>query len=326
MKNLLCILLLVPSLGFGQSYTTTGFKKGYVVLTSGERKDGQVNYRISTPNREILLIRFKAGKFKASYQPDQLEDHGQIVLIAEEKNNYKDATRNFNPGYIITDEGEKVMCRVAGRKKEPHESQYKNYGPVAVKVANENDEVSIHWANKRKVVYYVQEVEGKERHYINVYDYFVEVENPAGRFSYFKNPRPTHINESATNFTKSLAMAIEERTTKIAAAAAAKASFQADKGKPTHLAVGNATIAAMNAAEAVQGAIDVEGADDILYKEFFIVDNKKQTRSVVYKENINDVLSALLEGCGVDENTTKKASNVKELTDIMGFLEKNACD
>ncbi|SMD34693.1 hypothetical protein SAMN04488029_2142 [Reichenbachiella faecimaris] len=326
MKFTAFILLLLPTLVFGQSYTTTGFKPGYVVLNSGERKDGEVNYRVSTPDREILMIRYKNGKDKANYYPDELQDHGQTVLIADEKNNYSDVSRNFNPGYVILSDGSKIEGKVAGRTKEPHESQYKNYGPVAVKYANDKDEVTKYWANKKEVLYYVQSINGKETHYINLYDYFVEVGNPTGRFSYFVNPRPTHINESATNLSKNLAALAEEQATKLAASAAAKKSFEIDQNKGTDAAVGNATIAAMNAATAVQDAIDVEGADDILYKEYFIVDNKNKTRSVVYKKNIDQVLNALLDGCGLDEKIVEKTGSIKELTEVMGFLEENACN
>lgn len=326
MKKLTILLLLLPFLAMGQSYTITGFTKGFVVLKSGERKDGQVGYRISTPDGDTTLVRFKAGKFKEKYTPDQLSDFGSTLLISDMKNNYGDESKNFHPGYIFLSDGQKIEGRVAGRKKEPHESQYKNFGPLAVKFANEQDEVILHWANRKTVVYYVQIVGGKEHHYINLYDYFVKVENPDGRFSYFKNPLPTHINESATNLSKSMAAMVEQQATEIAAKAAAKKSFEVSQQKGIDQAVGNAAVAAMNAAETVQDVFRVENMEAIVYKEYFIVDNKNKTRSVVYKENIDDVLNAILDGCGLQEKIVNKVGKIKELPEVMIFLEENACD
>ena len=82
----------------------------------------------------------------------------------------------------------------------------------------------------------------------------------------------------------------------------------------------------MNATEAVQDAVKVEDMEAIYFEEYYIVDNKKMTRSVIYKKNVDQVLNAILEGCGLEEKIVNKVGKMKELTEAMVFLEENICD
>ncbi|MEO9802008.1 MAG: hypothetical protein ABJF04_02115 [Reichenbachiella sp.] len=329
MKFTILATLLFPFLTFAQSYTVTPARNGYVVLKSGERKEGDLRLKI-VDRKDTTEIRYKGkNKEKGKYTRDQVvEFRVDPLKIGEVKNDYNEAYRNFNPGTIYFDSGEKLEGQVAGRKKEPHESNFKNFGPVAVKYANENEEITMWWASGKRITYYIQQISGADHHYVNVYDNFVKVENPNGRFSYFRNPRPTHVNESATNLAVAVASSVEEELAKSLAAAAASNSYSELKssGATDAEASANSLIAAMNVANEVDKAFDVENADNIYYKEYYIIDNKEQTRSIVYKKNIDAVIKTLLKGCEIDEKTINKVANVKELEEVMTFLETNVCD
>lgn len=320
----LLIIYLLPLLAFGQSYTVTPARNGFVVLSSGDRKEGEIRLKI-VDRKDTTEIRYKgANKEKATYSPDQLKDFGtDPYLISEVKNNNKDQELNFHPGYILLWNGEKREGKVAARKKEPNESHFKNFGPVAVNYANEKDEITMFWAEPGQVTYYVQVIDGVEHHYIHLEEYFLPIGSPKGRFSYFRNPDPTHVREGLTNLTKGIAAQV---TNDMATRVAATEFLESYK------ATGNYTLAAMNADEIKEKnearleRLEAEGEGVIFFEEYFIIDNKERTRSVVYKKNIAEVLTTLLNGCNLDEKAINKVSDVKELEEVMVFLEKSACN
>ena len=324
MKLLVCIILLSPLLTFGQSFYITSYTKGYIVLGSGEKVVGEVSFKIINDS-DTSSIRFKGDKqYKGKYAVDDLNGFGTMpYLISEVRNDHKDPSQNFHPGYIITAVGDKISGRVAGKKKEPHQSQYKNYGPVLLKYANENDEITFYEAAKGAVSYYVQNINGEETHYVNIDEYFLRVGNPKGRFSYFRNPSPTHVREGLTNLTSSASvMAAQDLTTLEKRSEFLKAYEQ----------TGNFAVAVAKGEEVQKehdervSEYEESGEGNIYFKEYFLVDNEKQTRKVVYKKNIEEVLNEVLADCNVSEKDIKKAAKVKDLEDAMKFLENHICN
>ena len=90
--------------------------------------------------------------------------------------------------------------------------------------------------------------------------------------------------------------------------------------------IGNATVAATNTAREINELFTPDEDGAIYFEEYFIVDNRKETSTVVYKKNINEVLGELLAGCEVDDQIKEVTNGIKELTEVMVFLEENACD
>ncbi|TRX58203.1 hypothetical protein FNH22_14160 [Fulvivirga sp. M361] len=341
MKTFLILLTLLPCTLFGQytvkstmtagkkQITTTNYIKGYVVLSSGQRKDGKISLKVV--NTDTVEIRYQGNnKEKMKFKRLDLLDYGPAnLLLSEVKNDYKDVSKNFHPGYIILKDGQKKTGKIASRKRDVKESDgTKVYGPIGVKYVGENDEVIEYRGKTFTVSYYMQNIGGEEQHYLNVYGTYIRVFNPRGRFSYYRNSRPTHVREGTTNLVKGVAESAQQELAESAAKGAAKRSFERSmkNGEDLGTAIGNATVNAQKAANEIQGAVNFDDAGGLYFKEYFIVDNKHNTQNLVYKKNIKEVLNTLLEGCGLDEKIVNKSSKIKELEEVMAFLEENACD
>ncbi len=312
----------------GKEVIVTNWVRGYVELKTGGRKDGEV--RLKVIENDTVEVHYKPAKGKKEkYVREEVSEYYGVVLISDIKNDYKQPYKNFHPGTVFLEDRQEWKGKVAMGMREPTEHDgTKVYGPVRIRYANEKDEVIIREAKNSNIIYVIQTIDGTENHYIKVDRQFIEVGNPNGRFSYFRNPNPTHVREGATNMAQGAAEQLTNEAAEALAKAAAKESFERSQeaGKDLGESVGNATVAAMNAREAVQDASNVEDMDAIYFEEYFIVDNKKMTRSVIYKKNIDEVLNAILEGCGMEEKIVDKVGKMKELTEAMIFLEENICD
>ncbi|MEQ9468898.1 MAG: hypothetical protein RLN88_15930 [Ekhidna sp.] len=345
MKKLTIILIFIPFLssaqwtawskmssGKGETIVTNSIR-GYVELAGGKRLEGMVSLKVLNADTIEIRIIPDGEKKKQNYLRAEVVSFAGAKMLQDEKNDYKIPSKNFHPGRIFFENGDEWSGKVAMKAQENFDYQGSKYGPQAVKFANANDEVTEYSARKGNIIYLIQTIDGVENHYIKVDKYFVEVGNPKGRFSYFRNPSPTHVREGATSLAESAVVKVSEDLQKAAAKAAAKSTFEQSMkdGKSMGEAMGNATVAAMQASENVN---DVLKTDEILedetaniyFEEYYIVDNKKLTRSIIYKKNVDEVLNAILEGCGLEEKIVDKAGKMNELTEAMVFLEENICD
>lgn len=341
MKRLSTLLLLLPLLAGAQwtaNSTMRGGKgttivtnsiRGHVELVGGKMLKGMVQLKVLNEDTVEVRIVPDGEKKKQKYLRAEVVSFSGVMMLQDLKNDFKNPIKNFHPGSIFLENGEEKKGKVAmGMREAVEHDGSKVYGPIRVKYANENDEVIIQKAESSNVVYVIQNVNGQEGHYIKVGRQFIPVGNPKGRFSYFRNPNPTHVREGATGLSQAAAQSLEDEASKALARAAAKESFKRSQeaGKDLGESVGNATVAAMNATAEVQDAIKVEDMEAVYFEEYYIVDNKKMTRSIIYKKNVDEVLNAILEGCGLGEKIVNKVGKMKELTEAMIFLEENICD
>ena len=340
MKKLITILLILPFIASAQwtaSSTMRGGKgttivtnsiRGYVELAGGKRLEGMVQLKVLNEDTVEVRIVPNGEKKKQKYTRTEVASFAGVKMLQDEKNDFKIQWKNFHPGKLFLENGDEWIGKVAMRAQVDFDYQGSKFGPQAVKFANENDEVTQYSAQKSNIIYVIQTIDAEENHYIKVNQYFIEVGNPKGRFSYFRNPNPTHVREGATGLSQAAAQRVEDEAAAALARAAAKESFERSQnaGKDLGESVGNATVAAMNATEAVQDAVKVEDMEAIYFEEYYIVDNKKMTRSIIYKKNVDEVLNAILEGCGLEDKIVNKAGKMKELTEAMVFLEENICD
>ena len=340
MKVLVTILLLLPfvsasqwtansriSSGKGETIVTN-WVRGNVELKNGTRKEGEVQLKVLNGDTIEVRIKPNGGK-KEKYPRDQVSSFYGVVLVKDLKNDYKQPYKNFHPGRIYFENGKEKVGKVAAKMREATEIDgSKWHGPAGVQYANERDEVSVYRADKSDVIYFIQTINGKDYHYIRVGRQYISVGNPTGRFSYFRNPNPTHVREGTTNFVKSSIEQVGQEIAEEAAEAAAEKSLKESlkRGEDLGTSIGNATVAAMNTANEVNELFAPDDDGAIYFEEYYIVDNEKLTRSVIYKKNVDDVLYALLEGCGVDDQIPEVTNGIKELAEVMIFLEENACD
>ncbi len=341
MKNLITILLILPFIvnaqwkanstmqgGKGTTIVTNSIR-GHVELVGGKTIKGMVQLKVINEDTVEVRIIPNGEKKKQKYLRAEVISFAGVMMLQDIKNDFKKPFKNFHPGKIYLENGDEKSGKVAMRVREAAEHDgSKIYGPIGVKHANENDEVTVNMAKSTEIVYVIQTISGQDYHYIKVGRQFISVGNPTGRFSYFKNPNPTHVREGATNFTKSTIEQVGQEIAEEAAKAAAKKSLEESqrRGEDLGTSIGNATVAAMNTANEVNELFTPDEDGAIYFEEYYIVDNDKLTRSIIYKKNVEEVLNALLDGCGVDSNKIKQVSNVKELTDAMIFLEENICD
>lgn len=340
MRKLIVLLLAIPLFTSAQwtassrmtgkagETIVTNFIRGYIELKNGTRKEGEVQLKVLNGDTVEVRIKPNGGK-KEKYPRDQVARFYGVVLLKDLKNDYKNPIKNFHSGSIFLESGEEKKGKVAMGMREPTEHDgSKVYGPIRVKYANENDEVTVHKALGSDIVYVIQNIGGVENHFIRVGRQFIAVGNPDGRFSYFKNPNPTHVREGTTNFTKAAIEEVGQEIAEAAAQAAAERSIEESqkRGEDLGETIGNATVAAMNTAETVNELFTPDEDGAIYFEEYYIVDNKKMTRSIIYKKNIDEVLNSILAGCGLEEKIIDKAGKMKELTEAMVFLEENICD
>ncbi|WP_370088793.1 hypothetical protein [Ekhidna sp.] len=340
MKKLLFALILAPIAVLGQ-YTvkskmvsgkkeiiTTNYIKGYVVDGSGKEYEGEIQLKIV--NTDTTEIRYKGpNKEKLKFDRMKILDYGPAkLLVSEVKNDYKNEIQNFHPGYIVLSNGKKVEGMVASRKRELAESDgTKMLGPIGVKFADESEEITEYMGADFEVSYYMQNINGEEYHFVNAHGVYVTVENPNGRFSYFRNPKPTHVREGATNLTRYAVEEVTEELAEEAAQATAQKSFESsmNSGESLSTSVGNATADAMNVYNGIRGAVNTEDMT-ITFREYYIVDNKTGQSELVYKKNVEEVLNKFLGDCGVTSSEIEEVARVTELDNVMVFLKENACD
>lgn len=340
MKKLLIALILAPIIAFGQ-YTvkskmlsgkkeiiTTNYIKGYVVDESGKQMDGEIQLKIV--NTDTVEIRFKSDSGdKMKFDRMKILDYGPAkLLVSEVKNDYHNEIQNFHPGYIVLTNGKKVEGMVASRKRELAESDgSKMLGPIGVKYADESEEITEYMGKDFEVSYYMQKINGVENHFVNTHGVYVTVENPNGRFSYFRNPKPTNVREGATNLTRYAVDEVTEELAEEAAQAVAQKSFEnnVNSGQSLSTSVGNATADAMNVYNGIRGAVNTEDLT-ITFREYYIVDNKTGQSELVYKKNVEEVLNKFLGDCGVTSSEIEEVAKVTELDNVMVFLRENSCD
>lgn len=314
--------------GKGTTIVTNSIR-GYVELVGGKRMEGMVQLKVLNEDTVEVRIVPNGEKKKQKYLRADVASFAGVMMLQDLKNDYKNPVKNFHPGTIYMENGDEKKGRVAmGMREATEHDGSKVYGPIRVKYANDNDEVSVEMAVNTNIVYVIQTINGIDTHYIKVGRQFIVVGNPTGRFSYFKNPNPTHVREGTTNFTKAAIQEVGQEIAEEAAKAAAKKSLEESqrRGEDLGQSIGNATVAAMNTADVVNELFTPDEDGAIYFEEYYIVDNKKMTRSIVYKKNIDEVLSSLLEGCGVDDQIPGVTKGTKELTEVMVFLEENICE
>ncbi|MEP0986134.1 hypothetical protein [Ekhidna sp.] len=305
----------------------THYHKGYVVDHSGNQRSGEI--ALSVYNGVLSEIRFRDPEGnKTNYDQSQVTDYGLVnYYLSEIKNDYKDPIQNFYPGYVILENGEKIEALVSAKKHGLGEGKG-IIGPIGVRFANENEVVFEYLAKQHKVVYYMQNIDGEEQHFVNAQDMYIRVENPNGRFSYFQNPYPTHERKGASFVLKDVIRQTTEEVAENAAEKAAQKSVEKsiENGEGLVTTANNARIAAAGTYQGIISGVNYDHAK-IYFKEYFLVDNKTGNSVIVYKRNIEDEVVKILEGCDVSTTSITNVENIElMMSEAVAFLEANICE
>ncbi len=149
-------------------------------------------------------------------------------------------------------------------------------------------------------------------------NYFVEVHSPDKVVSFYKNPLPTHCNESATNLANSLKDV----------GAAAKAQYTA-----AQITADDKISTEQKKQKIAQTYENYESASSfpncsVYYDEYIIAIKGTNKKYLIYKDNIDEMVSSLVIGCE-DMNRwykqVRKYNSVRVIEEFVNFLNENNC-
>lgn len=259
--------------------TSSQGHKGTVVLTDGIEVKGKITF--FKKKGEFERVKVNTGEEKKEIQAAQIKSIALDPLLFEKKypNNYKNAEKNFQPGYVILPTGEKLTGKVA---------QFRDFSDYDFFVYNigflpEGSEVASIFRGGR-LAEFGQEVDGK----MNIWDGYVDgylLRMVDGRFRLSRNPYSKTKNEFFTavknNLSDSLAKDAAQRTL------------------IRSLKDGQSVNESMeNAANSGAMVSEVLGSVEIDKKEYLIFDTQSGTVTAVNKDNLQQHVQNLNAGCG----------------------------
>lgn len=248
-------------------------------------------------------------------------------LEAKQSNNIEE---NLHPGYIQMMDGSQIKGRIAGGKKR------------IVLIDDENNILQFHAKKLNDINFYVQVIKDKNRKFIPspkrsaledaIIYVFVEVQSPDERFSYYKNPFPSHRRDGVTKMvggvvSQGVEMAKEDY-----------ARNQGVKAKEAEMAKSGNENRATAAKKSAYGAarleadqsVQVSKTDNggIYYEEYVIIDNNNNAVVSVYKGNEEEILGDLLNACPAyseqSDREKKLLLDANLMPKIMRFI--NGCE
>ena len=323
-------------------------RESHLVLTDGRKLDGRSSFEtaqnVVKSYRVPLSIYFVssgADSFLEQFWPAEIDYLEQVVdgkrikyvplpqkgfasiikleeyLSALESQNFKDPTRNLQNGYVIQNNGQKLEGRIAQGRS--------NFTFVSTE-----NKLEIYSAANPVFSYFIQSINGIDRRFISQehgirafsgsgYE-ITEVLQPFGKFSFYRNAKPTHLKKGLTGLAKGAINTVTDAGRVAAANEVAKQEVKEElqnSGGGSD-AISSAAIAGAESQaetlELTEGMIDVDDEGGIYHKEWIIVNNNSNEKIVVYKDNDTEVLNDLLKSCSKFQLLSKK--EVMQLTDI----------
>lgn len=328
--------------------------EGVVVLTDGRKLEGRITFKrmvnvIKSYRLPIGVYFVPAGGVEpvVQYGPDAIDYVEEVVggqrakyipiegvlvkseelLSSLESRKSKDETKNLQKGYVVFSDGKKVQGRIAKEK-------------TSVYFVGEGNKIEKYNARTPGVTCFVQNINGADRkfialeHGITAFEdrgfQYVEVLLPAGDYSYYRNPDPTHLKEGTTKLVKGVVNTVTDVGSMALAKEVASAQVKEElKNSSNNLsAVSAATVnAASSMGQTMQMTKDMVQLSDeggIYHKEWVVVNNKTNEKVVVYKKNAEEEMKVLLAGCskyvGLDKKDVKRLTNIDNLEEAVKFL------
>jgi|GEM_PF-3669638 len=298
------------------------FIKGFSMIPEGK------NYfqRFDNGNIDYVLVK-EAGQEKTYLQVgDYYEDQDHFVESLKNSNS-PDPFRNLRDGYLMMESDQKIVGKIAASP--PSTIYFLGDDGIPVKYK----------ANEKKLIYYVQEFKGvkykfvglqKRSTLLNNPHIFQKIEAPWEKYSYYKNPYPTHIRKGMTNFAAGAAtVASNEIQEEMAYHGAKEAARQEMKES------GNALNASREADRAYRDIrntqmIEVDENPDggIFFDEYVVFENQGDDIFIIYQKNDEAELNKLLGRCKdfqtLPEKRRKRLTKVEFIKESVNYL--NTCE
>jgi len=177
-----------------KTVVVTKYDKGFVVKTDNARLEGLIQLKIV--NEDTIEVRYKdASKKKTKFKREELKSYGLITLV-EDVRVAKVTEKNFNPGYVITNDGQKKEGSVAFRFAIESGAEIgRRWFVRKVLFAQQEEEYSTYTVDDIKTV--VQIIDNNEVLYERYQNGFTKLLNK-GDLELYQNPYSTSENSFAT--------------------------------------------------------------------------------------------------------------------------------
>lgn len=229
---------------------------------------------------------------------------------------YNDEESNLHEGTIYFYDGSSKKGKIA---RLPYA---KKFGFFFV---DEKDEISPYYADKR-VRYFTQTINGTEKRFIRIRNEYTEWFHTNGNFSYFKNPFPTHPKKGLNRFSNIMlgmasakAQVMVDTLSKTAAVKIVKEERDL-KGAAKAIDLGD---------QLEEGLGNLSEEEITFFHPEYIVLQKEKDPTIVYVNNLKEIMSAWLLECpdfsSFDQKLISRMQDIDNLNESIGFLNTKKC-
>lgn len=267
--------------------TSSQPQKGTVTMTDGTEVTGKITFFRKKDETSILRVKVNTGEEKKEIDASQIKSVALDPLLFEKKypNNYKNPEKNFQPGYVILPNGERLKGKVA---------QFRDFSDYDFFVYNigflpEGSEVASIFRGGR-LAEFGQEVNGT----MQIWDGYVDgylLRMVDGRFRLSRNPYSKTKNEFFTSVKNQLADSLAKD-------AAQRALVRSIKNGR------NLNESMENAANSGAVVSEVLGSVEINKKEYLIFDTRTGAVIAVNKDNLQQHAQTLNGNCATSAAAT----------------------
>ncbi|MEQ6121074.1 hypothetical protein [Reichenbachiella sp. MALMAid0571] len=290
----LIVLLTIPSIAFCQykvqstmtsgkkQITTTQYDDGYVILNTGDRKEGLLQLKIVNNDTTEIRIKFE-DKSKAKFSRYDVSEFGLNSMTTDDIREAKNPVKNFHPGYLILESGEKVEGKVACRNVENEINQ--SFVKTKIMLENSNGEVTIYTPENLKLAF--QSIEDMDVIHEKYKTVMVE-RILTGKFIVMRNPFPTTKNEFASALAESTKDDLNEELVK----ESFKSGNDLNEIKENYETIDSAEI-------------------NIFQKEYLVKKSGMEDYLILTKKNYKDWATNAFRDCS-DDNSHLRYNNIEE--------------
>ena len=314
--------------GDGKKYKSVSITLPDGTKLSGKGELGYKNWDYGMNYNQLLVFESSPNELIQSFSPAVGTELHEVIVDGEEylafdngfypkakiikkltkaKNNDE---KNFQPGYIMFNDGTKKELRIA-RARKVNRGFYTLDG---------NGQFKAYYGDP-KVAYFTQNIDGQEVRYRRIKKRYEVWHQPESDFSYCVNPYPTHIRKGLTKFVQGVtSAAVEIATDELIEAAAEKAIREG----------GNIRSVVDNAIEMDEGlTVDYSSTEGGIYHDEYIIFMKSGKAWIVYTKNIDEFISSVLTNCdnfsSIEKKNIRQLGNIDKLDETITYLNQNGC-
>lgn len=326
---------------------------GEVVLESGKKIKGEV-YFLRMSNA-VKSYRFIYGvsiipEGKDYFRPFKNENIDYVKVTEEGKeatyimvgqyyenqadfvenlknSNSPDPFRNLQDGYLMFEGNKKLVGKIAAAP--PSTIYFLGADGIPVRYK----------ASSKELLYYVQTLKEKDYQFVGFRNrssvteipfIFLKIEAPFSKYSYYKNPYPTHVRKGATKWGAGLANTISSEINEemdYHGVERTASSIEVDTDQKSNTSpIANYKQHTIRSTQFVDA--DKNSGEGIFFDEYIVFQNDGETAHLIYQKNDEEVLKKLLSNCKdfqtLDEKKQIRLTKVEFISEAIRYL--NSCE